>query len=259
MSTAPRERYLIPMLERSLHALEILAQSAEGLSLAELSQQLVAPKSSVFNILATLDFHGYIRLSPGTGRYVLTPKLYRVGSAAVNRISLKQTLHPLLAELVERTGETANLGILEGGEAYYIESIEGPGPVRVSVESGQRLDLHATALGKALLAYLPPERAEELLKQRPLTSHTPFTLTELATIRQQLTLIREQGYALDNEEDNLDIRCIGAPIRDHNNVVVAAVSLTAPKHRLVDTLLTDKISLVRHYASRMSRALGFDS
>lgn len=259
MATPPKERYLIPMLERSLRALELLSQSGEGLSLAELSQQLAAPKSSVFNILATLEHHGYIRPDNGTGRFILTPKLYRVGSPAVNRMSLKQTLHPLLAELVEQTGETANLGILEGGEAYYIESIEGPSRVRVAVAPGERLDLHATALGKVLLAHLPPDHIEVLLQQRPLTARTPYTVTELEALREELALIRERGYALDNEEDHLDIRCIGAPVRDHTDVVIAAVSLTAPKHRLVATALTDKTILVLNYAARMSRALGHDS
>ncbi len=259
MTPPPKERYLIPMLERSLRALELLSQSAEGLSLAELSQQLGAPKSSVFNILATLEHHGYIRPDNGTGRFVLTPKLYRVGSPAVNRMSLRQTLHPTLAELVEQTGETANLGILEGGAAYYIDSIEGPSRVRVAVAPGERLDLHATALGKVLLAHQPPPALEALLQGQPLAARTPNTVTEMEALRHELALIREQGYALDNEEDHLDIRCIGAPVHDYTGAVVAAVSLTAPKHRLVGALLTDKTVLVLDYAGRMSRALGYGS
>lgn len=258
MTTVERSRYLIPMLERSLRALELLAQAPDGLTLAELSHQLDAPKSSVFNILATLEHHGYIRGHTGGGRVALTTKLYRVGSAAVGRLNLKDSLRPLLVTLVEQSGETANLGILDGGEAVYIASVEGPGRVRVAVAPGERLDLHSTALGKTLLAYQPDEQVNTLLSDRPLLARTPHTITDPAALRRELAAIRAQGFALDDEEDNLDIRCLGAPVRDDSGAVVAAVSLTTPKHRLPDSQLPERAALLQAFAARMSQALGYE-
>jgi IclR family KDG regulon transcriptional repressor len=251
-------RYRIPMLDRSLHVLELLAPAGDGLSIAELSRELAAPKSSVFNILATLEERGYVRHANGAGKYVLTTRLYKLGSAAVARLNVKRVLYPLLLELVERTGETANLGILDGDEAFYIESIEGQGRVRVAVTPGEHIDLHCTALGKVLLANLPAEQTARLLKGRRLKAHTPRTITSSAALRRQLAQIRAQGYALDDEEDNLDLRCLGAPIRDYSSCVVAAVSSTAPKHRLLSAQIPARAEVVRGLAAQMSRALGYE-
>jgi DNA-binding IclR family transcriptional regulator len=253
-----KSQYLIPMLERALRVLEALSEAADGLSLAELSQQLDAPKSSIFNILATLEESGYIRVVDASGKYTLTTKLFRVGSPAVARLNLKQSLHPLLAELVELTGETANLGILEGNEAVYIETIEGQNRLRVAVMPGERIDLHSTALGKMLLAHLPPERAVELLRSRSLYGRTPHTLTEPSALLEQFSEIRARGYALDDEEDHLEIRCLSAPVRDHTGRVVAAVSITAPKNRLTDEALERKAAVVTRVAARMSATLGYE-
>ena len=245
------------MLERSLRAIELLARAPDGLSIAELSRQLSAPKSSVFNILATLEQTGYIRPSNGAGRHVLTMKLYRVGSATLARFSLKQVLHPLLSELAAHSGESANLGILDGAEAIYIDSIEGSERVRVAVTAGERLELHCTALGKVLAAFLPPERLALLLKRRRLSARTPHTLKTRSALLAQFEQIRRQGYAFDDQEDHLDICCLAAPIRDDMGGVVAAVSLTAPKQRLPDEALAEKARLVLDVAGRMSDALGY--
>ena len=212
MTTSSRSRYRIPMLDRSLHVLELLAAAASGLSIAELCRELAAPKSSVFNILATLEERGYVRHANGAGKYVLTTRLYRLGSALVAQLDVKRVLDPLLLELVDQTGETANLGILDGVEAIYIESIEGHSRVRVAVTPGERIELHCTALGKALLANLPPDKVTAMQKGRRLRAHTPQTVTTVSALNHQLALIREQGYAFDDEEDNPDIRCLGAPI-----------------------------------------------
>jgi DNA-binding IclR family transcriptional regulator len=251
-------RYRIPMLERSLRILELLAPARHGLSVSELSRQLAAPKSSVFKIIATLEDRGYVRLSDGAGKYVVTTRLYKLGSAAVERLDIRRLLNPLLTELAERTGETANLGIVDGDEAIYIDSIEGRERMRVTVRLGERIDLHCTALGKVLLAHLPAEQSARLLKGRRLAAHTPHTLTTLKGLRAQLVQIRAQGFALDDEEDYLDIRCLGAPVRDATGSVVAAASATAPKQRLPDDAISEKAALVIRAAERMSRALGYE-
>jgi IclR family acetate operon transcriptional repressor len=258
MPAATKQRYRIPMLERSLRTLELLSNEPQGLSIAELSRRLTAPKSSVFNIVATLEQTGYVRLLDGTNKYSVTMKLYRLGSATLAHFNLKQTLHPLLVELTQTSGETANLGVLDGDEALYLESMAGTSRVRVAVSAGEPLDLHCTALGKVLLAYLPLPEQTRLLKGQRLRAHTPNTITTLKTLKAQLAQIHQCGFAFDDEEDHLDIRCIGAPIRDHTGNVIAAVSITAPKHRLPDDAVERRAAQVMAIAARMSQALGYE-
>ncbi len=258
MPNSEKSRYRIPMLDRSLRVMELLAAEPVGLSIADLSRRLAAPKSSVFKILATLETRGYIRPTDRSGKFVLTTKLYRLGSTAVAHLNLKQDLYPLLVELARQTNETANLGVLDGDEAIYLESIEGSARVRVAVTPGERIALHCTALGKVLLAFLPPEQVTRLLKGRRLPARTPNTLRSVKALQAQLVLIRQRGYAFDDEEDHLDIRCLGAPIRNHTGQVVAAVSVTAPKHRMPDETIPAQAALLMDFAARMSRVLGYE-
>ncbi|MBI4014014.1 MAG: IclR family transcriptional regulator [Candidatus Rokubacteria bacterium] len=247
----------MPMLKRTLDLLGFLAYSAEGgAGLAELSRAVRAPKSSVFKIVSTLEAEGFISRNRLTDKYQLTLKLLALGTAAVERINLRRELYPFLKELKDRTGECVNLGILHDGKAIYVESLEGPGPVKVIVQPGQELSLHSTALGKVLLANLPASEIDRLLAGKRLEAHTPRTCTNVARLKNELAQVRRQGYALDVEEDALDMTCAGAPIRDHTGGVVAAVSVTAPRYRMSRVMLRATASAVVEAAERMSRWLG---
>jgi DNA-binding IclR family transcriptional regulator len=246
------------MLKRTLDLLGFLAYSAEGgAGLADLSRAVRAPKSSVFKIVSTLEAEGFITRHPLTDRYQLTLKLLALGTAAVERINLRRELYPFLEALKDRTGECVNLGILHDGKAIYVESLEGRGPVRVIVRPGQELSLHSTALGKVLLANLPPAEVDRLLAGKRLEAHTPRTCTSVARLRKELAQVRQQGYALDVEEDALEMACAGAPIREHTGRVVAAVSVTAPRYRMSRSALRATASAVVDAAGRMSRWLGY--
>jgi DNA-binding IclR family transcriptional regulator len=246
------------MLKRSLDVLQILAESTEnGASLAELSRAIRAPKSSVFKILTTLEAEGFVSRSWLTDKYQLTLKLLALGHAAVERINLRRELYPFLKALKDRTSECVNLGILQDGKAIYIESLEGPGPVKVIVRPGQELALHSTALGKALLAGLPVAEMDRLLHGTRLAAHTPHTCTSPTLLKKQLAQVQRQGYALDLEEDTLDMVCAGAPISDHTGRVVAAVSVTAPQYRMSRAALRATAAAVVEAAERMSTWLGY--
>jgi DNA-binding IclR family transcriptional regulator len=252
-----QRQYVVPMLKRSLDVLRILAESTEhGASLAELSRAIRAPKSSVFKILTTLEAEGFVSRSRLTDKYQLTLKLLALGHAAVERINLRRELYPFLKALKDRTGECVNLGILQDGKAIYIESLEGPGPVKVIVRPGQALALHSTALGKALLAGLPAAEVDRLLRGSRLAAHTPHTCTSPTRLKKQLAQVQRQGYALDLEEDTLDMVCAGAPIRDHTGRVIAAVSVTAPRYRMSRATLRTTAAAVVKAAERMSTWLG---
>lgn len=246
------------MLKRSLDLLQLLAATLDGgMSLSELARQLHAPKSSVFKILSTLEEEEFAVKDPLTERYHLTHRLLSLASTMSRHTNLRHELHPFLKDLRDRSGETVNLGILDGKTAIYVETLEGSGPVRVVVQPGKHLALHSTALGKCLLAFLPEAEIDDRLANTQLEAHTPNTCTDPASLKKQLAQVRREGYALDLEEDAPDMCCIGAPIRDYTGRVVAAVSLTAPSYRLPRSSLKSTAMVVVESANRMSRWLGY--
>lgn len=250
-------RLLVPTVERTFRILQALASEPKGQGVSELSRRLGLAKSTTFNILTTLEQLGYVYRLNGDGSYHLGLKLFSLSSEVVERIDLRRITAPLLEELVEVTGETANLGTIQGDEAIYIESLPGPGPVKVAAWPGKRLSLHSTALGKALVAFMPEEQVETILTRKGLTAHTANTHISLEALKEELGRVRAQGYALDDEEDMLGMRCIGAPIFDHRGRVVAAVSLTAPAQRMPRSEIPRVARTVLDYARRMCQRLGY--
>ncbi len=253
-----QQQYLIPMLKRSLDLLQLLAVSQDGgMSLSELARALDAPKSSIFKILSTLGGEGFVSKDSQTEKYQVTPKLFGLANTASRRLDLKHELYPFLKELKDKTGETINLGVLQGKTAIYVETLEGPGPVKVVVQPGKQLALHSTALGKSLLAFLAETEIDQILTESPLEAFTPNTCTDPTMLKQDLASVRRQGYALDLEEDSLDMCCIGAPIRDYTGGVVAAVSLTAPSYRFPRSAVKSTARIIVEASERMSRWLGY--
>lgn len=257
----PRNRgqqYHIPMLKRSLDLLQLLAASPDGgMSLSELARQLHAPKSSIFKIIRTLEAEGFVSWESRSEKYNLTRKLLTLADTVASQSNLRDDLLPFLKELRDRSNETVNLGILDGETAIYIESLEGPGPVKCIVQPGKQLALHSTALGKCLLAFRPESEIDRILTAAPLEAYTPHTCTDPVALKKEMAQVRRQGYALDVEEDNPEACCIGAPIRDHLGRVIAAISLTAPSYRLPRSALKSIALIVVESASRMSHWLGY--
>jgi DNA-binding IclR family transcriptional regulator len=249
--------YPVPSVHRAFILLELIAQSEEGKGVAELARRTGWPKSSIFNILKTLALDGYLVQDSGSGRYRMTIKVFSLGGMVVDRIDIRRLAYPYLVELREKTGETVNLGILSDDEAIYLESISGPGAIRVDTWPGKRLYLHRTALGKALAAELDPEVLTAIIAKTGLPPGTANTHTSLPSLLADLELTRQRGYSLDNEEDEIGMRCIGATIHDHTGNTVAAVSLTALAHRLPLEDVPEIANAVKHTAHRISELLGY--
>lgn len=250
-------RYAVPSVERAFAILETLADTPEGLGLSDLARRLGFVKSTAYMTLVTLERLGYIYRESQTQRYLLTIKLFAVGSQVLQRFNVRRMAEDLLRELWEKTGETVNLGSLQGDEAIYIESLEGRKTVRVSTWPGKRLELHCTALGKVLLAFRAWEEVEILLEGRELTPHTARTVVDLATLRRELEVVRQLGYAVDRGEDVEGVRCVGAPVFDRDGAVVAAVSITAPEQRMPEERIPRVAAEVVEVARKLSERLGY--
>ena len=258
-STRPKN--VVQSLERAGMILEVLSQHSQGLRLRDLSQKVKLTKGTTHRLLSSLAYLDFIRQNPLNKHYLLSFKLVELGNRLLNQIDYRIEARPFLVELAERTRETAHMVILDQFEVLYIDKVEAVGNttgLRMASMLGSRIPAHCSAVGKALLAFLPEKRLEELALTNGLPKKTENTITDLKKLKEHLELVRKRGYAVDNEENEIGIRCIGAPIRDQRGKVIAAISISVPASRMqsraMETMLKDRVV---ETALKISNKLGF--
>lgn len=219
-------RYHIPNLARACKVLKLFAGSDESLSSSEVARRLDIPRTTALRILLTLGEEGLI--SREGADYRAGGELVRLGLKALSAVPLRARALPVLRQLAERTGETSHLAILSGDRALILEVIDSPNPVRAVSRPGTMAALHCSATGKVLLAFgVPIERRQAFLQSLDLEARTPNTITDRAILDAACGDIVRRGYAVDDEEYHLGVRCLAAPIADSEGRVVAAVGITA--------------------------------
>ena len=247
--------YAVPAVDSAMSILETLG-AAQPMSLTELSRKLGLGKSSIYRLLVTLALRGYVEKDPHTDCYRLTYRLFAVGSRAAEQSGLRDVAQPIMQRLASRAGETVNLGVLDGFRTVSIYLVESAHPLRIHMRIGG-VSAHATSTGKILLAALPPDELARRLVGRRLRSLTGRTIKSRSALQAELRRVRDQGYAIDDEECSLGLRCVGAPVRDHRGTVVAALSVVAPCHRLPHEEMPAAIATVRDAAQEISLRLGY--
>src|ERR1700730_1648750 len=211
-------------VERALNILEAAAQRRDGLTNSEISRKLGIPKSSASYILRTLERRGYLRRDAETARYRLGLKILSLGGDAQGNLDLADVALPFMRALGEKIRLTVHLAVLDQGEAVYIEKVEAAGFFKVNTWVGRRMFLHSTSVGKCLLAWLPRHEIETLVKPQGLKKRTPKTITSVSKLLADLEHVKQTGYAVDDEENSLGARCLGAPVFDAAGDVTAAHS-----------------------------------
>lgn len=249
--------YRVQVLDRTLGILDVLAEARVEMGPAELAERLSLHKSTIHRLLRVLERHRFIRRNPNHGKYGLGMRLFELGSRAVAQLDLRERAEPFLRRLVGETGETAHVCVLEGTEMMSVANAEGPRTLRTPATVGRRTPVHCTSVGKALMAYLPERTIDELLARVRLTQYTRNTITTRAALKADLQRIRERGYAVDNEEIEEGLRCVGAPIRNYTGRVVAAMSIAGPVFRVTPERLPALARDVVIAARALSRDLGF--
>jgi DNA-binding IclR family transcriptional regulator len=258
MKQANSDAYRLATVSKALEILDLFGDGREGLSLTQIAEAIQLPKSSIFRYLATLERFHYLERDERTERYHLGLKLLQLGSLVASRLDLRNLALPVMWQLRKSFGETINLAIPHDNKVVYIDVLESQDVVRMASSMGSEELMHATALGKAILAQLPRAAVENLLVL-PLKSLTERTIVDMATLFAELEQIRIQGYAIDDREGNLQARCIGAAIRDYRGQVVAAISVSGPENRLtLERAHTIGIELVQA-SNTISALLGHQS
>lgn len=248
-------------VERALSIIEALSRDEE-MGISDLSRELGLNKATVYRLITTLRLHGYVE-QVRRDKYKLTFKMFELGSRVVNRLGIRKTAFPYLEQLAEITKETINLAALEENNVCYLDRIESREPLRLGMDIGSRFPAHCTALGRVLLAYHDPaERDSFLLKSEregQIQKYTSTTLTDMELIKKELHTIREQGYAIETEQYIPGIRCIAAPIFNHTDKTVAAVSVAGPTVRVTDEVAKKIIPVLKKVTGNISARLGYKS
>lgn len=218
-------------LDRALDLLDLLAVE-QGVTLSEIAARMELAPSTVHRVLTTLAARGVVESDPSTQAWHVGATAFRYGSAFMRRSGLVDRSRPVLRRLMERTGETANLGIRNGDAVLFIGQVETTETIRAFFAPGTRSPLHSSGIGKALLAYVRQDVLRGFLLEAELRGFTDNTLTSPEALVRDLAETRMRGYSLDNEERTLGMRCIAAPIFDMFGEPVAGISVSGPVHRM---------------------------
>jgi len=257
-SAKPANAYSIAALRASLQVLDTFSER-EAWSLGELTVRVGQPKSRIFRILTTFEECGYLARDEASGNYRLGQRVVALGSASVKYEQLRWRAIPPLQMLSDFTGETVHVGILFGTDVVTVQLVEGKHDIRMHAAVGKRSPAHSSSLGKVLLAYFPEPEIDAYIRTAELKAMTPNTIVERGKLKLHLQKVREQGYAMDNEEREIGLRCIAAPITDHTGLVTAAVSISAPSLRLSPERAMSFVPKLKECARMISRMLGSPS
>ncbi len=243
-------------LTRALTLLERLSESPKGMHLTDLSYQLGMPPATVHRLLSTFEELNFVEQDPEQGLWYVGLKTFTVGNAFLNRRDYVAIARPHMDTLVEQCGETVNLGVIDDGEVVFISQVESQEVMRMIVRLGSRSPIHASGVGKAMLANMSEQRVSRILERRGLARFTDHTIDSPADLRVELEQVRQQGYALDDEEHAVGLRCVAAAIFDENGQALAAISLSGPKARMIDDRLGELGQAIRQTADEITQALG---
>ncbi len=226
------KKNLIGSVDKAINILKFLAQQKDGATLMQVSKEFSWPHSTVHHILATLKYHGFVQQIPPGRKYYLGMTLFELGQRVLEHFNLVELSMPYLRELTEETKETANLAILDGLDVVNVAQVPSKYVMKALSRVGDRVPAHCTALGKCLLSDKTDEEIKGLFNGVQLTRLTPRSIGSMDELIEHVEGVRVNGYALDEEERELNVFCVAAPIRMNSERVMAAVSVSGPSPRL---------------------------
>lgn len=245
----------VQSIERALDLLECLARGSSWMGISELSVATGLPVATIHRLLKTLITRTYVVRDSRTRRYALGPAFHMMVNSTTHMPDWNELAIPFLQELVEISGETANIAIMEHDKAVYVAQVQPTRMVRMFTELGNRVPLHNTGCGKVLLAFQPESVSNTIIASTGLPAHTEKTITKPDQMRQELAHIRELGYALDNGEQEEGVRCVSVPIYGVGHRVIAAISISGPASRLDETRTEALVPQLKRVSDALSTTL----
>jgi IclR family transcriptional regulator, KDG regulon repressor len=251
----PRAR--LSSVANSIRLLTSFSGEENELGITTLATRLRLAKSTVHRLAATLTSAGFLEQNTETGKYRLGVALFELGALVRRRMDVANEARPKLRELLEKTGETVQLGIVDHDSVLYVYEMESRYAIRMAAAVGARAPLHCTAVGKVLLAFQPPEYVKQVLGNG-LKAYTPKTITRRDEMLAMLEEVASREYAIDDEESEPGLRAIAAPVRNHTGAVIAALGVAAPLQRMTKKTLQDCVPSVLATAAAVSQRLGYE-
>lgn len=251
------EKY-VQTLERSLDILEVLAQSDEALGVTEIGNRISLHKSTVHRILQTLCYRGYVEKERESERYRLGIKIVELGIRFFNDLEIQKVASSLMAELAKSLDEVVNLVFPDDGEVVYIGKTESSHVVSMQSKVGRRAPMHCTAVGKAILSTLPEDEVLHILEVKGMPRNTPNTITDPKKLLENLQEIKKTKIAIEHEENEIGVICLGTPIFDYSGRVIGAISVSGPASRMEEKGI-DKIGeALKKVGEEISVKLGYN-
>jgi DNA-binding IclR family transcriptional regulator len=258
MARKEKSEYIIQAVSHALDLLEQFHDDVDELGVTELSKRLKLHKNNVFRLLATLESRGYIEQNKATENYRLGLKALELGQTFIKQMGLLRQAKPILEKMVADCNETCYVAIFKEGHIVYLDMVETDMTVRVVSRVGSRLPSYCTAAGKVHLAFMSEDEINEILPEDTFQSYTDTTVTTRKALREELQQVAELGYAIDNEELDLGVHCVAAPIRDYTRRIVGSISISGPTMRLEHgRIVNELVPLVLAAAEELSTRLGY--
>lgn len=250
---------IIQSVERALRIMNLFDEHTKELKITEISSLLGLNKSTVHSLLKTLISYNYIEQDMETGKYKLGMKLFERGNVVAHGLDLRGVARKYLNKLSTKTGHTLHLVVLSGKEGVYIDKVAGTSATIVYSRIGKRIPLHSSGVGKVLLAYKEEREIADILKDYHYVKQTENTITNEHDFKKELQKVKEQGFAMDDEENEPGVCCVAVPVRNHSGEVIASVSLSMPEPRAKTEELDQVIEYMKDLSSNVSTELGYDS
>jgi len=245
----------IQAVDRAIDVLDVLAAGG-AMTLSQIAAEMDQSPATIYRVLSTFRARNIVSDNEASQTWSIGPEAFRLGAAFLRRSNVTERARPLMHKLMELTGETSNLGIETGLQVMFVSQVETHESIRAFFPPGTRAPMHASGIGKALLSRFSETRLAKLLAQTQLERFTPRTIVSATALHSDLALIRTRGYAFDDEEKALGMRCIAAPILDVHGEAVAGISISGPSQRLPDARIADIGAMVNKAATEVSRGLG---
>lgn len=247
----------VQSVDRALTILEVLSKHSKGLGTTEIGELTDLHKSTVHRLLGTLIEKGFVEQDPTTSDYMLSLKLFEIGSKRVIAGDILSASRKYTGRLMTEVNEVVHVVVRDGTDIVYIDKVEADNTIRMASTIGRRSPLYSTSVGKAILAFMPEDKVAEIWNKSSIVPLTKNTIVDFVTFQQELNKIRLQGFSEDDEENEVGVRCVGAPVFGFNGEIQGAISISGPAFRITKKSVPKTGAILRKYADLISKELGY--